>query len=224
MMQLGQKGFTIIEVLVSLVIGSIVILLIFGITFGLYGDQLRESARADMTLESQLFLREMVEDIRVAGEIRATNQITDPNRSAGWVTSDPANILIVTFPATDANGSLVVDNQSGFPYQNEIIYFGVPGTKTMYKRVLANPDALLNGSINKTTCPEEAATSGCPEDARLSENLGNLLFEFYDIDDEITTDIPEAYAVQLTVNLNQRVNGVSIDLSNSIKATMRNKQ
>lgn len=223
--KLSQAGFTISELLVATAIGSAMTLLMFGLTVYLYGDQLQQSARAEMTLESQLFLRELVEDIRVAGEVRATNQIDDPSvaGSAGeWVTSDPANILIVTSPAIDSNSDFVIDPNTGFPYQNEIIYFGQG--QNMYKRILTNPDAILDGAISQTTCPASTASAACPEDTKLSENLSNLLFVFYDIDDSVTTVIADTHAVELTVNLTRNIFGRGTDISNSVKSTMRNNQ
>lgn len=213
-----QKGFTIVELLVAIGVASIAsVLMLYAFVF-MYGGLLREQTRANMVLESQLFLKRMVEDTRVANQILTTNSLADAYEpSGGWITSDPANILVLTQPVTDSAKDFIYEDATGYPYQNEIVYFG--GGQTMYRRTLANINAVGNASF--TTCP--AGTSGCQPDIQLTDRLQNMLFVFYDINDTITTVPEDARSVELTVNLSQKVFGQEIAISNKTRVTLRNE-
>lgn len=215
-----QQGFTIAELLVAVAIGAIASLLMVSAFVFTYGNVIAEQAKTQMVQQSQLFLRRMTDDLRVASEIRTANLITDVHRAGGWITSDPANILITTQPATDVSNDLIFDSSTGYPYVHEVIYHG-EGAKedTMYRRLLTNTAA--TGHNQLTTCP--TGTSGCPPEAELVGNLDNMLFEFYDIDDNITTTPEDARSIQITINLKKRIYGQDITTSNSTRVTLRNE-
>lgn len=209
-----QAGFTIVELLIAVTVGTIVVSTMMFITLTFYGSLVREQVRSRMVIESQLFLRKMTEDVRLANSVNTINSIADPSNTGGWTTSDPANILIITSPAVDSNKDLIYDTATGLPYQNEIIYFG--SGSTMYRRLLANTDAPGNSAI--TTC-----SSGCPPDIKLSENLQNLTFAFYDQNNAVTTNADLARSVSLTVNLTKKVYGEFVSINNTVRTTLRNE-
>jgi prepilin-type N-terminal cleavage/methylation domain-containing protein len=213
-----KQGFTIIELLIAVSVASIASILILSAFVFMYGSLLREQSRAQMVLESQVFLKRMVDDIRVANQMLTTNSLADAyDPVGGWVTSDPANILVLTQPATNASKDFIFDSSTGYPYQNEVVYFG-SGT-SMYRRTLANSNATGNATI--TTCP--ANTAGCQGDIKLLDNLQNMLFVFYDVNDAVTTVPENARSVELSVNLTKRVYGESITISNKTRVTLRNE-
>jgi prepilin-type N-terminal cleavage/methylation domain-containing protein len=214
----GQNGFTIVELMIAVAVASIASILITYAFVFMYGGLVKEQARSNMVLESQLYLKRMVEDIRVANQILTTNSIADSYEpSGGWVTNDPANILVLTQPAVDQNEDFIYDSATGYPYQNEIVYFG--DSKVMYRRTLANTNAVDNRTL--TTCP--SGTSGCPPDVVLTDRLQNMLFVFYDINDAITTVPEDARSVELTVNLSEKLYGETINVSNTTRVTLRNE-
>lgn len=217
---MSHKGFTIAELLVAVAIASIASLLMISAFVFTYGDVIAEQTKTQMVQQSQLFLRRMTDDLRVASEIRTNNTITDAHRTGGWTTSDPANILITTQPATDSSNDLIFDSSTGYPYVHEVIYHG-EGAKaeTMYRRLLTNTAA--PGHVQVTTCP--TGTPGCPPETELVGNLDNMLFEFYDIDDNVTTIPEEARSIQITINLSKRIYGRDITTSNSTRVTLRNE-
>lgn len=212
-----QKGFTITELLVAVAVGSIASILIVTAFVYTYGDVLTEQAKTQMIQQSQLFLSRMSGDIRVASEIRSVNQIADAYVAGGWTTSDPANILITTQPATDADGDLIFDSSTGYPYQHEVIYHGSGGEK-MFRRLLTNSGATGHAQI--TTCP---SGNPCRPDTELVEYLDNMLFEFYDVDDNITTVPEDARSIQVTVNLRRIVYGEEVTATNATRITLRNE-
>lgn len=213
-----QQGFTITELLIAVSVSGIASILIVSAFVFTYGSVIAEQARTSMVRESQLFLRRLSDDIRVGSEIRSTNQLTDPfGPTGGWVTSDPANILIITEPATDADNNLIFDDQTGYPYQHEVIYFSDNGN--MYRRRIANINA--TGSVQSSTCP--IGTADCSPDIELVGNVENMQFSFYDIDNAVTTVPEEARSVDVTINLRQTLYGNQITSSNTIRATLRNE-
>lgn len=215
-LKVSGNGFTIIELLISIGLAGIISVLMLTVFIYGYGGLLIQQTRANMVLESQLFLRRMTDDIRVANQVLAANTISDSN-GGPWVTSDPANILILTQPAIDGDKNFIYDTGTGYPYQNEIIYFG--STNAMYRRTLAN--TLATGNTAQTTCPEGVA--GCSLDVKLTDNLKNMNFVFYDIDNIVTTTIANARAVELTVNLEKKIYGRVISAQNTTRMTLRNE-
>ena len=214
----NQQGYTIAELLIAISVASIASILIMYSFVYMYGGLLREQTRAQMVLESQLFLKRMVEDTSVANQILTTNSLPDLyDPVSGWITSDPANILVLTQPVTNSSNDFVFDIATGYPYQNEIIYHS--NGDTMYRRTLANSSA--SGNKNVTTCPPN--TFGCSPDIQLTDRLQNMLFVFYDINDVITIVPEDARSVKLTVNLTQRIYGQDINVSNTTRVTLRNE-
>ncbi len=213
----NQDGFTITELLISVALGAIASVLMVTAFVFTYGSVIVQQTKASMTRDSQVFLRRMVEDIRLGNEIRQTNQLTDPS-GITWTTSDPANIMVITSPATDSSNNLVYNDTTGFPYQNEVIYFS--NNNKMYRRIISNPEALT--SVQTSTCT--AGTTGCPADIALVNNLSNMLFEFYDSDNNVTTNLPDARSVQVTINLRKKVYGEDIKTTNTTRITLRNER
>lgn len=213
-----QQGYTITELLIAISIASIASILIMYAFVYMYGGLVREQTRSQMVLESQLFLKKMVEDTRVANQILTTNSLPDSYEPVGgWITSDPANIVVLTQPVTDVNNDFIFDSSTGYPYQNEIVYFS--DGDIMYRRTLSNSSATGNKYV--TTCPP--GTVSCSPDIELTKRLQNMLFVFYDINDVITIVPEEARSVAITVNLIQKIYGQEINVSNTTRVTLRNE-
>jgi prepilin-type N-terminal cleavage/methylation domain-containing protein len=214
-----QSGFTIPELLIAIALSTMMSVLMVTVFIYAYGGLLAEQAKADMVLESQLYLKRMTEDVRVANIVLTTNSLTDPEDGSpgGWVTSDPANIIILTQPVVDSNKDLIYDSNTGYPYQNEIIYHG--SESIMYRRTLSNDS--VPGNAAKTTCIP--STSTCPPDIKLTEDLKNMTFVFYDADNQSTTTPENARSVAITVNLEKKIFGRSVSIQNTTRMTLRNE-
>ncbi len=212
-----DNGFTITELLVAVAVGAIASVLMVTAFVYTYGDVVAEQVKTQMVQQSQIFLRKMSDDIRVAQEIRTSNLLEDPSNSGGWTTSDPANILVTTQPATDENNDFVYDVTTGLPYMHEIVYFGEDGS--LFKRLITNNGATGHKQIN--TCKKNGPNV-CPPDIQLVENLDELLFTFYDVDDDVTTTPEEARSVQITVNLEKQVYGRILTATHTTRMNLRN--
>lgn len=184
-----------------------------------YGDILRSQATAELAIESQTVLRKMVEDTRLADAIRSTNMITDANApSGGWVTSDPSNVLIVANPAITAARAIIYNPADNYPFEDEVVYFNT-GTN-LYRRTLKNTGAA--SSVTVTTCPPAAASASCPSDLTLSKYLTNLSFTFYDINNVTTSNAALARSIAITISLQRKIYGTTIDFTNTVRTTLRN--
>lgn len=217
--RLTPAGFTVVELIIAITVSTIMIGVLFTVTFRFFSNAVQSQQTAEMALESQTLLSQLVEDLRLSAGVGATNQLADSYQpSGGWATSDTNNILLVTTPAIDSNRDILYDPNTGFPYQNELIYF--VSNRTMYKRTLKNTAAI--GNIAVTNCPEVNASTACPEDRVFSENIDNIAFTFYDSTNTITSDLTQAHSVELTVYLSREVFGKTISLSNTMRVTQRN--
>lgn len=214
-----HSGFALIELILAISIAAILTVVMMVVMIYFYGDVLKSQATAELAIESQTVLRRIVEDTRLADAIRSTNQINDPNSPVGgWTTSDPSNVLIVATPATDDTQSILYNPDDAYPYENEVVYFGIGNS--MYRRTLKNTDAI--GNIAITTCPEDTVTASCPSDTTLSEYLTNLTFVFYDINNQTTSDATQARSISITINLQRTVYGNQISFNNTVRTTLRN--
>lgn len=215
-----QRGFTIVEMLISVAVGSVIAVLLLVISLNYVGDVTRARLTAELAIESQILLRSIVEDVRLAGSLSSTNQNADVNAPVGgWVTNDPSNILIIDVPAIDGNRNIIYDPDTGFPYDNEVVYYG--SGSTMFKRIIAHPTA--NSNSLATSCPPALASATCAPDKRYTQFLKDLTFTFYDDANATTSNATLARSVQITVRMERKILGKPVAFNNTIRTTLRNR-
>lgn len=220
MRKINNKGFTIIELFISIALSSVIAMVLLTLSVNFVGDITRARITADLAIESQLLLRAIVEDTRLADSLSSTNSITDANAPfGGWITNDPSNILIIDTPAIDSGRNIIYNSSTTLPYSNEVIYYA--NGSSMYRRVLK--DSAATGSIAVTTCPPASATSGCPSDKLFTQYLTDLSFTFYDDTNVTTANATLARSVQITVSMKRKIYGRDITFNNTIRTTMRNR-
>lgn len=205
--------------MVVISIASIVLVAVTSISIYIYGDTLRGSIRARLGGESQNILRSVTEELRQSSSIRTTNTNPDPNAPGGiWTTSNENLILIISTPALDTSNNFIMNAQTGYPYQNEIVYFVSNGI--LYKRYIANQSATDNRI--RTSCPQNASSATCPPDIEMTSHFKAMSFVFYDQNNDVTTDIPVARSILLNIDLERQVYGEPVTFNNSIRITIRN--
>ena len=215
-----QKGFTIVELIISISLATIISGVLLYISLNLVSDTTRARITAELAIESQILLRSIVEDTRLAGSLSTTNQNTDSNSPVGgWVTNDPSNILIIDLPAINVSRDIIYDSSTGYPYDNEVVYYS--SGSSMYRRTIVNPSA--TGNILKTSCPPALATSICPADKKFTSYLTDLTFTFYDDSNNTTADATLARSVQITVRVQRKILGKTVKFDNTIRTTLRNR-
>lgn len=214
-----EDGFTIVELITAITVASVMVGVLFVVTFRFFANAIQSQQTAELALESQTLLSQMTEDLRLGAGVRSANQLPDSNQpSGGWAASDANNVFIITTPAITTSRDIIYDANTGFPYENEIIYF--VSNKTMYKRSLRNTAA--TGNSVTTSCPSAQVTASCPEDRIFSTNVDNITYTLYDASNTVTTNAALARSVELTVFLSKNVFGKTVSLSNSARITQRN--
>lgn len=214
-----QSGFTMVELTISALVAAIVSTTLLTVTIVFYGNIVRSDIRSRQVVDSQIILRNITDELRLAASVLVSNDITDTNEpTGGWQTSNSSAILIVSIPAIDTTGNFIYDASAGEYFQNEIIYFN--DGETMFRRILANPSA--PGNVASTTCPESSPGDCSTLDRIITENYQSMDFVFYDQDNAEITDATLARSVTVNINLSRSAYGESVNTSNRVRATLRN--
>lgn len=214
-----QRGFTLAELNVSLVIGSLILIALFAVFTNYFVLISRNNIYVELTADSQNLLRSMVEELRYGAGVRQYNSITDANAPiGGWNTNNSSFVIIIAVPAKNSSGDYIIDSDTGYPYKNEYVYYKNSGS--LYKRILANESA--SGNAIKTTCPIGSSTPTCPEDVKLVDNINSITFSLYDQDNISTTDALLARSINIHVYLSKDVYGKLVGADNNMRITLRN--
>lgn len=218
----NEDGFTVTELTVAIVAGSLVALIVLSISLFFFADVMRANSQTQLLAESQIALNRVVEDMRTGSAVLLNNTITDANEpTGGWTTSNTDLILIVATPATDNMNDFIFDASTGNPYQDEFIYF-TDNDSHLHKRILSNTAA--PGNISTTTCPEDIATASCPADKFLTANFDDMTFSFFDRDNNPTADPTAARSAEINIFMNKQVFGRIVTAENNIRMSLRNPQ
>lgn len=215
-----QGGYTIIELMVTIVAGSILALTVLSISIFFFADVMRARAESELTSEARNINGLVAEDLRLAQSIIDVSTNVDPNNAAGWTTSNANTVLVVAIPATDVNGEFADDPDLGGVYKDELVYFVSDIDNGLYKRRLVNP--LFTDNSKLTSCPAAAVSSSCPADILLSEDFSDMTFTFYDQDNSVTLDESLARSITLNIEMVRNSFGVNIEAVNVTRMTMRN--
>lgn len=220
MLDNNQNGFTLPELIIGIGLSSALAVTILGILMNYFSIMHRQNITVDMTVDSQNLLRSTVEELRYGAGVRQTNSIVDLNGpGGGWNTNNTSFVIIIASPVTDNNGDYVIDPITGNPYNNELVYF--QNGRNLYRRTLTNPLAI--GNTKKTTCPPVSASSLCPADVLLNENVRDMVFTLYDQDNNSTTNALLARSVRIDIQMERDTFGQPLQVDNSIRITLRNE-
>lgn len=226
-MRLGQGGFSLLELLVSISITAI--LLLVGGNFVVDGtlsanvDYNRTVVQSNTKTAVDIVAR----TIRSARSVEAQNAQPDPNPP---VTGNPYSwsgtagvdaTLILAIPARDAAGNLLyIDGLHNNLYTNDVIFYLDPSTRRLYKRTIANAVA---GNAAKTTCPPSLATPTCAPDAVVVEDIASLTTGYLD-DTNVAVTIPSGTeAVSYKVKESRVIGSRTYSSSYSTITALRNK-
>lgn len=217
--RLNDRGFTIVELNIAITISAILSVAFMVIFTTFLVSSTKTNASIEMTSNSQVLLRSMVEELRYSGGIQQTNVIIDNNPDVppgGWNTSNTVTVLITAVPALDASNNYIIDPSAGRPYYNEFIYY--KKGNILYKRTLANPNATGNKFVSSCAI----ATPSCPADRQLIKTLDTMSFVLYNQDNIVTTDPLKAQSIRIDLALKKQVIGETLKYDNSIRITLRN--
>ena len=218
--RLSERGFTLTELVVVMTVMGIIGIVFLGMSVNYLVVINRNNQLSNMTVSSQNLLRSTVENIRFGDGVRQSNTINDPNGpNGGWTTSNTSFVIIIAVPALDSSREYIIDPSTGSPYMNELVYY--KNGQTLMERKLANPNAAGNTLL--TTCPVNLSSSTCPPDIQLAEYVNSMTFTLYDQNDSVTTTPADARSVKITLNMQRNAPGNPINLTTTMRVTLRNR-
>ncbi len=192
----SDRGFTLIEVVIVLTVSSFFVGLImyFGISYWRYSALLENDLD---TFVSRLNVQDIVrEAIGTSAGLITQNSLPDnhannPDPISGsnyWLAMHavPGNVPVGTSGTTtpllyfrrysiNTSGAVVMNGTQ--PYEDEYVMYMDGSTRQLLLRSLANPNATNNKLL--TSCPSSVATSSCPADRVLMDQLSSVDVTYY---------------------------------------------
>lgn len=221
MSKLHRSGFTIVEVLVAVTVTSILLMVIMNFMADGLVNLAVVQAKRDLLIQSQEALDQISDETRVSANADLNNRWNDenspgaPGNLLSWESN--GNTLILATAAQDSSKNIIFADSSNYiTEKNNIIYFVQNGT--LYKRTLASTVA---NNAAKTTCPASTATSDCPADQDLIDNVTNFSVEYLDGNDNEVTPT-NARSVRMNIALSRLYYGRTITADYTTRMVFRN--
>ena len=199
---ISQKGFTLVEAVISLTLMSVVVLVLFGFIFSTYNANNDADIQATAANDVQTALNRIEEDINLSKgfDIAIAAPFSDSfgpdNAGAAWShtgSSATSRALIIKGYATtthpkNINKSPVYINSYGCTtdlinsnpiLETRIIYF--VNNNKLYRRTLTDTTkTLCNPQYQKQTCASGYSNAACLEtDVLVLENVTNFSINYY---------------------------------------------
>jgi hypothetical protein len=181
-----------------------------------------ETARSDLLREAQNGLDAIGQDVRLSATAEENNRWEDENAPGApsdllsW--ESDADTLILAAAASDADNTILFQDPLQYiTYKDNIIYFVSNGT--LYKRTLA-ADVIDNAA--KTSCPKASASTACPADRVLMNNVTNFSVRYLNGDDEEVTPA-NARSIEVFVRLEKTKFGRALDAEYLTRMVFRNE-
>jgi prepilin-type N-terminal cleavage/methylation domain-containing protein len=219
-----EAGFSLIELLITMAVSSI-LLFVSGVFIG--QGTLSINADFNKTL-AQTAVDTVARVIKSARSVQAQNSQPDlhsPGGSTnlyGWNGTAGTNAtLILAIPARDASNNLLyVDGLHTNLYTNDVIYYFDSSTKKLFKRTIANS---VPGNAAVTTCPPALATSSCPADSVVVQDIANLATSYFDSNNASVSVPSGTESVGYTLTETRVIGNKSYVGTYSTLVSMRNK-
>lgn len=214
-----SRGMTVVELTVTMVVTivvstGIIIFMVSGLRN--YGAA---NAKANLLGQAQTALGRISEDIMLAATADANNRIDDANSPiAGnpnsWASD--SDTLILATAVEDQDGDIIyADPVEYVSYKNNIVYYLNNGK--LYRRVLA---ASVTGNKARTTCPPASATTSCPGDTLMLEDVTSFAVSYRDhLNQTVVPD--ESRSVEVSVTLQSKAYS-SANISYTTRTVFRN--
>ena len=216
----SQRGFTLVELLVVMVIMSILSLLLANFIITWLQQSSLAQKRADLLTTAETTLDTINNDIRLSGNADQNNRWADANgpggNQLGWASD--SDTIVLAKAAVDSGNNIIFSDPAKYISQKDNVIYYLSGT-SLYRRVLASTDA---DDAVVTTCPPASATSDCPADRLVAKGISSFAVSYYDADDNVVTPA-NARAVQLAITMSDKQNGKTIRASYTTRMVFRNE-
>ena len=216
----NQKGFTLTEMLITLILISILSLTIANFIADWLQTASLSQARTLLLSNAQDALDNIGNDIRLSGAADQVNRWADPNgpggNEYGW-TSDASTLVLARITTDSSNDVIYSDPNNYIPEKDNVVYY--VSDKKLYRRVIA---AVNPATAAVTTCPPESATATCPADRKIAQDVIAFSVSYYNADDQVV--IPdEARAIQLSITLVENKGGKTVTATYETRMVFRNE-
>lgn len=230
-----QKGFTIMEVLVTLPIVSLLSLILATTMFELYGQMLQGAATSRLRMEGEILLLSLEDELLFSTDFATvkSTDLSDTNApTGGWTyNTTPTDTLIVyetalTADRRDPDREFVYKKAStcGSSYNiaiNNLIYFTAQNPsdeyRSLYRRTIVPQYVTCGTNFKQQSCPQSNVAAPCGgADAKLSDKVVDFQIEYFD-DNNVSLSTPtNAELVKLSLTLGDKLYGKSIQVPTSI--------
>lgn len=223
-----SAGYTLIEMLVAISVSTLLILAIGNYASSSVIGSNQDYNKTLVLANAKEAVGIVARQVRLAKSVVASNDLPDnyapnaPSDLYSWSgAAGSGTSLILQVPSRDTSGNIMYYNSSHTNVYTDDVIFYLDGTsKKLYKRIIANPVA---GNSAKTTCPPAHATSSCPADADVVDDVANLTTSYLKSDGTTPTTPDGTEAVNYTVTETRTINGKSYSGTYTTIATLRNK-
>lgn len=196
-MSRDEKGFTITELLIVIILTSILTLIVMLFAFDLWRNSAISAAENDTLVTRFNASDTLREFIGTSSGLIIQNSITDanamvpdPDISGGqfWL---PIHAVPATVPvggsgtftpliyfkrySVDSSNQYIMNGTS--PYEDEYVLYLDGSTKNLMMRILANPSA--TGDKYLTTCPPASASAACPADRVVAADVSSVATRYF---------------------------------------------
>ncbi len=224
-----ERGFTLLELLLSIAISSILIIAVGNFSVNSIVGSNQDYNKTLVLTNAKEAVGIVARQIKAARSVEANNAVPDahapgaPGNLYSWSgAAGSGATLILAVPARDASNNLIyIDGLHNSLYTNDVVYYLDASSHKLYRRLIANSSAPGNAAI--TTCPPASASSSCPADADVVDDVANLVTTYLDSNDN-TVSLPSGTeAVNYTVTETRTISGKVYSGTYSTIATLRNK-
>lgn len=215
----SQHGFTLPELIISITLIGLLSLFIANFVADWLRTSSQAQARTALLSNAQNALDNIRKDIKLSGNADLNNRWPDSNAPGGpygWQSDN--DTLVLAHVATDDQNEVIFSDESEYITEKDSIVYYLDGQK-LYRRVIASdhPDTAAT-----TTCPPGSATSSCPADRKVGEDVASFSVSYYDADDQVVA--PDyARAVQLSITISQEKGGEQVDATYTTRMVFRNE-
>ncbi len=226
---MNERGFTLLELLLAISLTTILLMVVSDfVTDGIQSSN-QDYNKTIVITNTKAAVETVARAIRETRSVEANNSLPDSNSPGAptnlysWSGSaGPNATLILAVPARDTSNNLIyIDGLHNSLYTDDIIFYLDSTTHRLYKRTIANASAQDDKA--KTTCPPAIATSSCPADAVIVEDVANLTTSYLDGNNAIVTQPTGTEAVNYSVTESKTIGLRTYTSTYTTTAALRNK-
>ena len=194
-MSRSEEGFTISELLVVIILTAFfsTLIMTFAFSYWRYGFLLQadldtlttrlnasDILREEIGTSTGLTMQTSIPDANTAVPDSLNNQIWQsihaiPGNKAVGSAGTKTPLIYFKRYSLNSSGSYILNGSQ--PYEDEYVLYLNGSTKTLNQRLIANPSA--TGNKQKTSCPANLATSTCPADKVIAEDLASIDMRYF---------------------------------------------